>query len=91
MITPSLEVGAEVLITGDIDHHTGIDAVDEGLLIIDAGHYGLEHIFIKDMARFVSELSDDFNIIREPLENPFVGSFKLVIAFLTEALMLFFL
>lgn len=72
MITPSLEVGAEVLITGDIDHHTGIDAVDEGLLIIDAGHYGLEHIFIKDMARFVSELSDDFNIIREPLENPFV-------------------
>ena len=33
-----------VLITGTIDHHTGIDAVAQGLSVIDAGHYGIEHI-----------------------------------------------
>lgn len=34
------------MITGDIDHHTGIDAAARGLSILDAGHYGLEHIFV---------------------------------------------
>lgn len=35
--------------TGDIDHHTGIDTVAQGLAIIDAGHYGTEYIFMEDM------------------------------------------
>ena len=34
----ALRFGCDVYITGDIDHHTGIDAVDQGLCIIDAGH-----------------------------------------------------
>lgn len=72
MIDPALKAGVEVLITGDIDHHTGVDAMDEGLIVIDAGHYGLEHIFIKDMARYVAQLSDNLTVIREPVENPFV-------------------
>ena len=55
MIDLALEKKADVLITGDIDHHTGIDAVAEGLGIIDAGHYGLEYIFVQDMARFLRE------------------------------------
>ena len=41
----ALGFGCDVYITGDIDHHTGIDAVDQGMCIIDAGHYGVEHIF----------------------------------------------
>ncbi len=51
----ALEKGADVLITGDIDHHTGIDAVAEGMAIIDAGHYGLEYIFVEDMAQFLQD------------------------------------
>ena len=47
VIEKAVQMGADVLITGDIDHHTGLDAVAEGLAIIDAGHYGIEHIFIK--------------------------------------------
>ena len=42
-------------ITGDIDHHTGIDMADCGMAIIDAGHYGVEHIYIADMERFLKE------------------------------------
>lgn len=52
-ISHALEAGAELLITGDIGHHEGIDAVDQGLIIMDATHYGLEHIFIDYMAEYI--------------------------------------
>ena len=44
-----LASGADVYVTGDVDHHTGIDAVADGLAVIDAGHYGTEYIFVKAM------------------------------------------
>ena len=46
MIEHGLAAGAEVIITGDIGHHDGQDAVENHMAVIDAGHYGLEHIFI---------------------------------------------
>lgn len=49
----AIDAGAQVLVTGDIGHHEGIDAVDMGLVIIDATHYGLEHIFIEFMADYI--------------------------------------
>lgn len=52
-ISHALDVDAQVLITGDIGHHEGMDAVDMGLIIIDATHYGLEHIFIEFMADYI--------------------------------------
>ena len=41
----ALRAGAQAFITGDISHHEGIDAAAQGMMIIDAGHYGLEHVF----------------------------------------------
>ena len=38
MTADALRNGAEVYITGDFGHHDGIDAVDQGLNVIDAGH-----------------------------------------------------
>ena len=46
----ALAKDADVFVTAEIDHHEGIDAVAQGMAIIDAGHYGLEHIFIEDVA-----------------------------------------
>ena len=43
--------GARVFITGDYTHHEGLDAVMAGLTVIDAGHFGLEKVFIRDMSR----------------------------------------
>ncbi len=40
---------ADVMVTGDIDHHVGIDALAEGMILIDAGHYGLEKVFVEYM------------------------------------------
>lgn len=63
--------GAEVYITGDIDHHTGIDQADGGLPIIDAGHYGIEHIYIDDMFRFLSEKCPEVKVSKAKIKHPF--------------------
>lgn len=55
MIGAALEAGVQVLVTGDIGHHSGIDAAANGLAIIDAGHYGLEHLFLAYMAEYLKE------------------------------------
>ncbi len=58
MIRHGLEGKAQVLITGDIGHHEGIDAAANGMAVIDAGHYGLEHIFIPFMKDYLEKLPD---------------------------------
>ena len=63
--------GAEVLITGDMSYHYGIDAVAEGINIIDAGHYGTEHIFIEDVAEFLQAMLRDIEVIMAPKHHPF--------------------
>ena len=63
---------AEVLITGDIDHHTGIDLWDAGIAVIDAGHYGIEHIYVEDLRRFLEESCPKLSVITAPVEQPFV-------------------
>lgn len=71
MVGAALEMKADVLITGDIDHHTGIDAVAQGLSIIDAGHYGIEQIFIRDIAEFLRNSFPDTEVIQAPVCHPF--------------------
>ena len=63
--------GAEVYITGDIDHHTGIDQVDDALPIIDAGHYGIEHIYIEDMYHFLQAACPEVKISKAEIVHPF--------------------
>ncbi|MHB9144166.1 MAG: Nif3-like dinuclear metal center hexameric protein [Symbiobacteriia bacterium] len=47
--------GAEVLVTGDISHHEALDALDLGLSIIDAGHFGTEWPGMADLADWLGE------------------------------------
>lgn len=63
--------GAGVYITGDIDHHTGIDAVADGISVIDAGHYGVEHIYMEYMEQFLREILPEVEVASEPLKEPF--------------------
>jgi dinuclear metal center YbgI/SA1388 family protein len=71
MTAYALKNQAEVLITGDIDHHEGIDALAQGLAIIDAGHYGLEAIFIKDMADYLEQHLENVEIETAKTTHPF--------------------
>ena len=71
MVQIAIAQDAEVLITGDIGHHDGIDAVACGMAIIDAGHYGLEHIFIAFMAEHCkNQIDGEAQIIQMPLRFP---------------------
>ena len=63
--------GAEVYITGDIDHHTGIDQADDALPIIDAGHYGVEHIYIQDMYDLLKDKCPEVKVSRAEIKHPF--------------------
>lgn len=67
----ALEAGADVYITGDIDHHTGIDAVSCGMAVIDAGHYGIEHIFVQYMKQFINERMPNISVEVQKRSDPF--------------------
>lgn len=54
-LSEAVRSGAKAYITGDIGHHQGIDAVANGMAVIDAGHYGIEHIFMDFMEAFLEE------------------------------------
>ncbi len=71
MIRPAITAGAEVLITGDIEHHEGLDAVSQGLNIIDAGHYGLEKIFVPYIQEYVKREYPQMIINTAKEKNPF--------------------
>ena len=68
----AVEKGADVFISGDIDHHSGIDAVEKGICVIDAGHYGIEHIFIEDIALYLKGHTGTLEICTEPKNEPFM-------------------
>lgn len=71
-IKTAIQKGADVYVTGDIGHHDGIDAVAQNLAVIDAGHYGIEHIFIKDMAGYLGKNLTDIEIMTEEITHPFM-------------------
>ena len=51
--------GGQVLIGGDFGHHEGLDCLEKQIAVIDAGHYGIEHIFIEDMTAFLKRYCPD--------------------------------
>lgn len=70
-VAEALRQKADVYITGDIDHHTGIDAAAEGMAVIDAGHYGIEHIYMDYMKNWLQRELPELEVICEPLREPF--------------------
>lgn len=70
-ISPALAKGADVLVTGDIGHHDGLDAWEQGLAVIDAGHYGTEYIFMEDMRSFLEQHLEGVEVGTAPMVNPF--------------------
>lgn len=72
VISVAEKKGVECLITGDIGHHDGIDAVEMGLNIIDASHYGIEKIFMDYMYDYLKEYCPDIEIEIADVGMPFV-------------------
>ena len=72
MIKYAIEKGADVIITGDIDHHEGIDSVAQGLCVIDAGHFGIEKIFVPYMEEFIRREMPEIKVYTHEMTSPFV-------------------
>lgn len=71
MVKAAVQAGADVFITGDIGHHEGLDAMAQGLAVIDAGHYGLEKLFVPYLAEYLAGHFPQLEIITSEEKNPF--------------------
>lgn len=67
----ALAQGGQVLIGGDFGHHEGLDCLEKNISVIDAGHHGLEHIFVDDMADFFAGYCPDISIYKSKNVCPF--------------------
>lgn len=70
-ISDVLRMGAQVYLTGDMSHHEGIDAVEQGMCVIDAGHYGLEQIFMPYMRHFFERELPELEVLIADQKSPF--------------------
>lgn len=68
-IGAALAAGADVYVTGDLRHHVTLDAVEQGLALIDAGHHATE---VAAMPRWVERLTEEGR--RRGLRAPVVAS-----------------
>lgn len=47
--------GADVLVTGDMQYHETVDALEAGLAVIDAGHFATEILMVPAMAAYLRD------------------------------------
>lgn len=59
-IEQSMELGADCVITGDTKYHLFSDSIEQGMCIIDGGHFGIEN---KLLMRYSEKLSDELKAI----------------------------
>lgn len=70
-ISDALRAGADVYLTGDISHHDGIDAMEQGLSVIDAGHFGLEKLFVTYMRDYFFREFPEITFLEAEQQVPF--------------------
>lgn len=64
VIPAAVKAGADCLVTGDIGHHEGLDAIEMGLTVIDATHAGIEKIFVEYIYNYLEPLCRDVSLIK---------------------------
>lgn len=70
MASDVIKAGADVYITGDIGHHDGIDLVACGVSVIDAGHFGVEKLFIPYMKEYLTRQFPEMTVNMHHLKSP---------------------
>lgn len=65
-----LSLHVDAFISGDMGHHEGIDLNEEGVSLIDAGHYGLEHIFVEHIGNFLRDSFPEADIVKDYYRFP---------------------
>lgn len=65
MMDAVMEAKADAFVTGDTGHHDGMDYYDEGITLVDAGHFGVEHIYVEHMKHFMEKHFPDLKLVEE--------------------------
>lgn len=60
---------ADAYITGDIGHHDAQAALENGLMIIDAGHFDTEKHVLDELKKYIDKLSKKEEIITKIFDN----------------------
>lgn len=60
--------GADCLVTGDVKYHDAQRARAEGLLLIDAGHFGTEHLMVTELSKRLREAAEKRQFPLEVIE-----------------------
>lgn len=72
-VSKALFQGVDLLITGDVDHHEALDALEGGLNIIDMGHFWGEVPMVKSLGEYLTNekaLEGTEILISENLQSP---------------------
>ena len=65
-------LGAKMLITGDVSHHPGIDAIENNMNICDATHFGIEYIFVDFISKYLVEcFGEQVEVVCMPKHFPY--------------------
>ena len=54
-LTEARTRGVDTLIVGEGTHHTAVDAIEAGLVVIYGGHYATETLGVRALAAYVGE------------------------------------
>lgn len=65
-----LQAEADVYVTADMDYHSSIDAVAQGVCVVDAGHYGTEYIFMDYMEKELRDMFPELEIEKMKVQHP---------------------
>ena len=65
-----IKAGADVFITGDIGHHDGIDLVASHVMVIDAGHFGVEKLFVPYIKEYLLRQFPNLTVNMHHLNPP---------------------
>jgi dinuclear metal center YbgI/SA1388 family protein len=85
LLKRAIEAGADVYLTGDVKHHDALNALGQGIAVIDAGHHATEKIIVPAMARYLTEKAAlagerleilTSRINTDPFINVFPGSWQ---------------
>lgn len=51
LLTEAARQGADVLVTGDVKYHEAQNALSQGIALLDAGHFGTEHLMVEELTQ----------------------------------------
>lgn len=62
----------DVLVTGDVKYHQALEAIDKGLAVIDAGHFGTEYPVVQSIYNYLKEKFSLLDVIVPEENDPFL-------------------